>query len=179
VRALRAPPLMTTIPRRWLWYAGCLAPLAGGLIAFVVLFAYLWVVHRRHAEWYQGVEARILRLAEERPEGIDPDEWAFCTFWTWQLHTNWGPYESFHPAARDRFLAEFDRRLDGPVDFSTVDWIRDQYVEHSRGGRHYSEDFRPTDPDRLRRLAEGRYGQMDRRWWVPSWNRRMTRPVPE
>ena len=36
--------------------------------------------------------------------------------------------------------------LAGAVDLGTVDWIWDEYVEHSTCGRNYSRDHRPTDP---------------------------------
>ena len=40
------------------------------------------------------VEYRILRLAEKRPEDVSPEQWSFCLYWTWQLHDNYGGYES-------------------------------------------------------------------------------------
>ena len=46
----------------------------------------------------------------------------------------YGGYLDFSSSERDRFVAEFDRRLRGRVDPNTIDWIWDQYVEHSKGG---------------------------------------------
>ncbi len=157
------------IPSRW--YLGCLIPPAIGLVALACIFVYLIVVHHHHRLWYQGVEYRILRLAEKRPAEVSPDQWAFCVYWTWQLHDNYGGYEFFDPARRGPFLAEFDRRLDGRVDLGTIDWIWDQYVEHAKG-RYFSENFRPTSPQRLRQVSEGKMGELNLQEWLDKLNER-------
>jgi hypothetical protein len=67
---------------------------------------------------------------------------------------------------RARFLAEFDRRLKGKVNLGTIDWIWDEYVQHSTGGRNYSRNYRPTDPDHLREFSTGNYGSFDLAEWL-------------
>ena len=57
-------------------------------------------------------------------------------------------YLDFSSSERDRFVAEFDRRLRGRVEPNTIDWIWDQYVEHSKGGgmiRGCTDQLIPTD----------------------------------
>jgi hypothetical protein len=48
------------------------------------------------------------------------------------------------------FADELDRRLQGKVEMSTIDWIWDNFEEIGKNGRRYSEQYRPTTPERLR-----------------------------
>src|SRR5581483_12123880 len=109
---------------------------------------------------------RILRLAAHRPEGVSPSEWAYYVHWTWNLHSNWGGYLSFDSKERDGFLAEFDRRLNEGIDVGSINWIWDQYVEHSTGGRHYSRNYRPTDAHVKCNYYEGQEGGYKLQWWL-------------
>ncbi len=152
-------------------YLGCLIP-ATAALAFAGFIVYTIVVHDHHSRWYREIDYRILRLAEKRPENVSPDRWAFCIHWTWQLHGNYGAYETFDRAERSRFLEEFDRRLNGRVDLGTIDWIWDQYVEHSTGGRRYSRNYRPTDPERLCEISEDTKGPSDLPWWLDRLNKK-------
>jgi hypothetical protein len=143
------------------------------LIAPVALAAFLGFAywrfarsHARHLEWYRDIEDHIIMLAANRPDGIAPGQWAYCLSWTWQLHSNCGDYAYFDHAERARFLAEFDHRLAGRVDFGTIDWIWDVYVEHSTCGRDYSRSHRPTKPQNLRDASTGRQGDDDLREWL-------------
>jgi hypothetical protein len=44
---------------------------------------------------------------------------------------------------------ELEQRLEGHVDMSTIDWIWDEIEAVSVYGKNYSEDYRPTTPERL------------------------------
>ncbi len=129
------------------------------IVAFVLLvlsfMMFMLYSQQQHLEWYRRVEDCIIRLADKRPDAVSPNRWAFCVSWTWQLHGNYGGYYYFDHGARAEFLAEFDRRLTGTVDLGTIDWIWDEYIKHSTGGRHYSQGYRPTDPDHVRQFFEG------------------------
>jgi hypothetical protein len=105
---------------------------------------------QRHRVWYRSVEERIIRLADKKPADVSPSQWAYYLYWTWNLHSNWGGFENFQRAEQAKFLEDFDRKLNEKVDLKTIDWIWDQYVEHCRGGRSYSDSYRPTNPDHLR-----------------------------
>ena len=59
-----------------------------------------------------------------------------------------------------------DRRLTGTVDLGTIDWIWDEYIKHSTGGRHYSQGYRPTDPDHVRQFFEGYERSYDLQEWL-------------
>jgi hypothetical protein len=155
---------------RWQWIGhAAFAAVFGSILWF-----YLFIIrpHAQHMSWYRGVEYRILRLAEKQPEDLTESQWAACLHWTWNLHSNYGGYYYFDVSARDRFLSEFDRRLDGDVDLGTVDWIWDQYWLHSTGGSHYSNHYRPTTPERLERSAEDRSGEFDLQGWRDELRRR-------
>jgi len=148
------------------WYLGCLGLLAASALAFGMC-VWLLVIRpqQQHMEWYRMVENRILTLATKRPADVSPKQWAFCLHWTWNLHTNAGNYNNFDRAASEEFLAEFDRRLNGKVDLRTIEWIWDQYVEHSQGGHRYSH-YRPTNPEMVRELSEAKPGEYDLQEWL-------------
>jgi hypothetical protein len=137
----------------------------------------IWRPHQQHLEWYRDIEEHIIRLADRRPEGVSPSRWAYCLSWTWQLHTNCGGYEYFDRSERTGFLAEFDRRLTGTVDLGTIDWIWDEYVEHSTCGRGYSRKYRPTDPGHLRDFLAGKLGHYDLQEWLDRMSHLPTRGV--
>lgn len=122
--------------------------------------------HQQHAEWYRDIEDHIVMPADKRPDGVSPSQWAYALHTTWNLHGNYGGYSYFDHNERGRFLAEFVRRLKGKVDLGTIDWIWDEYVQHSTGGRHYSRNYRPTDPDHLRAFSTGNYGSFDPPKWL-------------
>ena len=142
---------MTTTSRlvvRELRYLLCAAAIGAPLWFYFAVIR----PHQQHMEWYRGVERRIVRLAEHQPAGLTEAQWAACIYWTWQLHGNWGP--AFQEPAASRFLAEFDNRLAGEVGLGTIDWVWDEYGRHAPGGRPYSENYRPTTPESLKRVAE-------------------------
>jgi hypothetical protein len=142
-------------------------------LVFAVLLLCFWLFlvrpHQLHAEWYRDIEDHIVMLADKRPDGVSPSQWAYTIHMTWNLHCNYGGYSYFDHNERARFLADFDRRLKVKVDLSTIDWIWDEYVKHSTGGRHYSRNYRPTDPNHLQEFAAGNYGSFD----LPGWLERL------
>jgi hypothetical protein len=153
------------------WVRQMIAPAAVvGLFVIGYYFAfYPSLVHQR---WYRAVEYRILSLAERRPDDVDAKQWAACLHWTWNLHGNHGGITYFDARARYPFLGEFDRQLKGRVDLSTIDWIWDQYVLHTSGGRSYSDHYRPTTADRLKEASVDPYGENNLDGWIEWLNRR-------
>ena len=134
-------------------------------MALAVALAFpLWLVldfvrlHRRHFRWYQSVEYRIACLGGRKPAGIDSKQWAACVHWTWQLHTNYGGIGDSREDARGRFLGQLDEKLKGDVDLSTIDWFWDNYPARA-GAASYSDDYRPTTPDRLREASLDRLNE--------------------
>jgi hypothetical protein len=142
---------------------------AAAVLFAALLFCFWFFLarpHQQHAEWYRNIEDHITMLADKRPEGVSPSQWAYTIHMTWNLHGNYGGFSYFDHNERARFLMEFDRRLKGRVDLGTIDWIWDEYVKHSTGGRHYSSNYRPTDPDHLREFSKGNYGSFELQEWL-------------
>jgi hypothetical protein len=54
-----------------------------------------------------------------------------------------------------RFEGELKQRLSGLVTLETIDWIWDEIVRLSRNGRSYSDNYRPTRPERLKEFEGG------------------------
>jgi hypothetical protein len=131
-------------------------------------FAYWRFVHshEQHEQWSRDIQDHIVMLADKCPDGLSAGQWAHCLSWTWQLHANCGSYDFFDHRERARFLAEFDGRLKGTVDLGTIDWIWDQYVAHSQCGRAYSQNHRPTNPDRLREISADTPGNDQLQEWL-------------
>lgn len=133
----------------------------------VYLSVYVVIVRpvEQRDQWYKDVEYRILRLAEKPPADLSGAQWASCIGWTWNLHTNWGPAPDFDAAERDRFLAEFEQRLEGERNLGTIDWIWDQYCRYTQGGKSYSKSFRPTTPESLKQAASNPQLNIDLEWY--------------
>ncbi len=157
--------------RRWLVLGSVLVPTLC-IVVWSCLFGYMAVIHAQHRNWYEHVEARILALAERRPQEIAPSQWAYYIACTWNLHSNLGTAMKFESSARNGFLAEFDSRLNRHVDRGTIDWIWDQYEEHSQGGRDYSRRYRPTSCEMLGKFSDGELGAFEIQHWVDELNER-------
>jgi Leucine-rich repeat (LRR) protein len=89
-------------------------------------------------------------LAKKYPQGLTSGQWASCAYWTHALHANCGYYPAFPTDRLRSFADELNTRLAGEVDIRTIDWIWDEYVHYARGGKQYSDKYRPTTPARLR-----------------------------
>ena len=142
------------------------------VIALVWVLGVTWRVatfaHGRyvHLRWYRHVELLILKLAPRCPADVTPAQWANCLSWTWNLHTNYGPSEYFGPRLQQPFAAEFERRLEGPVGLDTIDWIWDEFARCAPRSIGYNR-YRPTTPQALSDVAEGRTGpDSPLEWWI-------------
>lgn len=159
--------------------------IAASLVVSVSVFAillgiYLVVVrpNQIHDKWFDAVNYRILQLAEKRPDGVSREQWASCILMTWNLNWNCGALPTwFQPSARDPFLAEFDRRLQGKVDIGTIDWIWDQYCLYSTRGFSYSRVYRPTTPESLVPAEAKAVGEYNLDVWLERLERRRKRGV--
>lgn len=119
---------------------------------------WLWVFDpaMRHAEFCRATKAEFASLAKKRPPTVTRKQWENVVAWTLNAHGNCITIARNMPQAdRDQFLAELQERLRGPVDLATIDWIWDELVRLTSGGRSYSDNWRPTAPERLREFEEG------------------------
>ena len=60
------------------------------------------------------------------------------------------------PPAEVNYVLE--RRLQGPTNVATIDWIWDEYARITKGGRGYGERFRPTHSPDLEFAEPGCFG---------------------
>ena len=108
----------------------------------------------RHAEFCRVTRAEFESLAHKRPAGITRKHWHHIVGWTLNAHGNCLTFSRDIPQAdRDRFVSELRSRLNGQVDIATVDWIWDELVRLTSYGQTYSDNWRPTTPDRLQEFA--------------------------
>jgi hypothetical protein len=139
------------VARRWLLVCGVL---------FLAAAAGFWVgvvePARRHAAFCREVRADLQSLARKRPPTVSRKQWENVVARTLNAHGNCLTFHADIPQDEmERFAAELKRRLAGPVDLSTIDWIWDEIVRLTPGGQRYSDNWRPTLPERLREFEEG------------------------
>jgi hypothetical protein len=128
--------------RVWLALIGCM------FVGSVAFWWYKVEPIRRHFEFCREVKSELGTLAKKRPAGITREQWQQIVAWTLNAHANTLVATSrIPPDERERFVAELRRRLQGPVDLGTIDWIWDEFVRLAPGwGPSYSEQWRPTSP---------------------------------
>jgi len=119
---------------------------ASGVLAF---WTFAIEPHIPDLAWSQRIQDGILSLPAKRPPDIPLGEWDLMVGWTMNLHANCGDSRVW--VSRDQryaFLEAFERRLQEPVDATTIDWIWDEYARNSKWGPSYSDRYRPTrSPD--------------------------------
>jgi hypothetical protein len=102
---------------------------------------------RDHQRWFFRVHASIKSLATRRPPGVDQEQWTQAVLWTLNADGNCCTVADFlktrDRAELQRFADELERRIDGPVDLKTIDWIWDEFERISKYGKTYSDKFRP------------------------------------
>lgn len=126
--------------------------LVGGGVAFYVSIVKPLVFY---SKWFERVRSSIYTLADKRPAEVSRGQWDFMIGWTLNLHGNaaFGPRQIDSQAAAE-FADELDRRLQGPMNISDIDWIWDRYESFSEGGKSYSDKYRPTRPENLATAGE-------------------------
>src|SRR5262249_22326902 len=107
-----------------------------------------WIKPRLdHQRWFFRVDASIKNLATQTPPGVDQEQWTQAVLWTLNADGNCCAVADFLKT-RDRaelqqFADELERRINGPVDPKTIDWIWDEFERISKYGKMYSDKFRP------------------------------------
>jgi hypothetical protein len=112
---------------------------------------------RRHKDFCTATREELETLAKKRPPDFTREQWNNIVGWTINAHGNtvvatWPRWGSRIPRTEmDRFLAELRRRLSGPVDLATIDWIWDEFERLAPElGPQYSRRYRPTSAEKLR-----------------------------
>jgi hypothetical protein len=121
------------------------------ILIIVVLCLTLWFAfvgpRYSHDRWYDRVRADILTLTHKRPAEVSRQDWESIVCWTVNLHANCGQYRSVEITWRERFVAELEQRLQGPITVADIEWVWDEYASNTRCGQTYSEEWRPTRPE--------------------------------
>jgi hypothetical protein len=114
---------------------------------------------KTHNDWYKKVRADIYGLASKRPADVTRGQWEFIIGWTVNLHANCvADFTQVTAIGQDSFASEFEEKLRGSVDISTIDWVWDQYAKFTKSGKLYSDKYRPTKSDDLKHAEEGCFG---------------------
>ena len=124
------------------------------ILGITLFFAYRISVapYFRFRETNSRIQASVRELAKHRPEGVSKRQWSSVVGWTsTAVYSVFFMPSSINDDQRYfDFADELDRRLQGKVEMSTIDWIWDNFEEIGKHGRSYSEQYRPTTPERLR-----------------------------
>jgi hypothetical protein len=116
------------------------------VLCLTVWFTFVGPLHA-HNRWHDRVRADILTLAHKRPPEVNRHDWESIVCWTVNLHANCSQYRTVDVAWRERFVAELEERLQGPIALRDIEWIWDEYASNTRSGPTYSDSFRPTLPE--------------------------------
>lgn len=128
------------------------------LIAAAVGALWLCVVDpaMRHTAFCRATRVEFESLAKKRPPTFTRKQWHQVVAWTLNAHGNCiASSPNIPQTQRDRFLAELREQLGKPVELATIDWIWDELVRLTSYGQRYSDNWRPTAPERLREFEEG------------------------
>ena len=123
-----------------------------------VLFWFIMIEpSHRHLVFCGNVRAELELLAKKRPRHITKKQWEQVVAWTLNGHANcFAPASNMPPVEMARFEKELKLRLTkSNVDLETIDWIWDSYVRFGYLGKQYSDNYRPTTPERLKEYEEG------------------------
>lgn len=124
--------------------------LVSGLIVggiFTALFLALIKPELDHQNWHCRVRDSIQSLSTRIPPGVSREQWDSAIDWTLNAHANCCGRPEFlktlEKPETGRFADELERRLRGPVDLKTIDWIWDEFERISKYGKKYSHEWRP------------------------------------
>ena len=83
---------------------------------------------QRHCDLCRKAHSCLDRLAQKRPADVTRGEWEHVVGWTYNAKANCLECpEYIEDYARfERFVGEFEERLDGEVSIETIDWIWDE-----------------------------------------------------
>src|SRR5262245_12315162 len=134
------------------WLLVTILTLVGGIAVWLFLLEPI----QRHGKFSSNVRADLESLAKNRPPNVSRKQWENIVGWSLNAHANCFGY--WHELSRDemnRFQAELKQRLARPVTLETIDWIWDEFVPLSHVAQWYSDQYRPTRPERLKEFEEG------------------------
>jgi hypothetical protein len=132
-----------------------LIPLVLVVAGIVLWFAKVEPI-RRHQRFCDRAHFEFLSLANKRPPDVSRKQWEGVVAHTINAWANCFTFaRSILPAEMEEFEQELHRRLAGPVDLATIDWIWHEIVRLTPNGQSYSENWRPTTPFWLAEYERG------------------------
>jgi len=151
-----------------LWFIGILnfpSPFQFGIRSLLILTVAVaipcswlgaWVnQYREHRRAFERIEDVVADLEGRYPDGVPPKHWDNALYWTWNALGNCLAVPDFMIDEKDpekqfvRFADELEQRAKGRVGPETIDWIWDEIERLSKGGKYYSERWRPVHNGRL------------------------------
>lgn len=127
----------------------------GPVICFVapitIYVGWEMVIAHFHRQFCGRVRVELESLADKRPSNVSRKQWDEVVSWTLNAESNTVSSHRWIPwAEMERFEAELKQRLEAPtVEMATIDWIWDEFARLAPSGQWYSDNFRPTLPERL------------------------------
>lgn len=133
----------------------------GGVCFWVIV---LEPIHR-YNQCNRRIRATFESLKPRRPDNLTRRQWAGVVGWTMNAGSNCLGYDLHWPNDStgftdalnklEQFEKELNHRFAGPVDIETIDWIWDELARITKYGKRYSDNYRPTLPERLEEFAAG------------------------
>jgi hypothetical protein len=146
--------------KRMLWVIG--VPLA---VLILLVLAGWYVLLRpiqQHRAIYERVEDAVESLEDRCPASIAPQKWYCAVGWTKIALGNCLCVREFLKDGQDieedfsRFADELERKVQGKVGPETIAWVWDEIERLSKGGKSYSDRFRP--------MTDGQLKEPDMNW---------------
>jgi len=135
------------------------------VLVFVAMLIFEFVRVQRHRCAAERMSTTILSLSEQRPPEVTADQWAFCLFWAWNLHANYGMHPSYVPTDD---LVEIEkvlrRKIDSGVDLELFDWLWDEYIRAYPRAANYNQ-WRPTAEHNREQFESGAHGGNPLSYW--------------
>ena len=125
-------------------------------VALLAAYRFVLVPYFRFGETRDRIQESVQELAQHRPDGVSKRQWDHVVGWTGVAVCNVFPMPSYVTDEQQyyNFADELERRLQGKIEMSTIDWIWDRFEELGKNGQSYSERFRPTTLARLREVEQ-------------------------
>jgi hypothetical protein len=139
---------MTSARRNaWLLVAGIVA---AGLLGVTYLIVLMWPQFV-YAQDRKAAQELVDQLRDRRPANVAAPVWEVAEHWAGIAYAN-VCFSAEHVPLDElrRFRADVERRLSGPVDLATIDWLWQRLAATGPHGQHYRNRFEPVYREHLR-----------------------------
>lgn len=138
--------------RHFCWLAG-VAVLAACLVPLTVRVVRLIT----YAQDRNAANELICQLGDRRPPNVDAETWEMASTWASIAYVNvCCCYEQVSHEELRRFRADLEKKVQGPVDLATIDWLWNRLGQTGPHGRNYQERFEPQYRENLEAMRRRR-----------------------